>query len=209
MKSISNLALTFIILLSVSCKKEHSSTKQDVKTETETQSQKPQEITNTHLLLIEKNKVDEQIETALNDLESNINEISFEAKIADNEFNYTSKEIENIMNLYAKKLAFTSNRVLDIQQLSYLNHNQNNGYNMLVYKGVCKLTQEHLSVGIGIDISAKEDDTSHYQTVKISDGSTVVCVGCKEGCEPRRDDNGDGICTPCEGDCEKTESLNF
>ena len=40
--------------------------------------------------------------------------------------------------------------------------------------------------------------------------SVVKCEGCRDGCSPRRKENGDGYCTKCVGDyqkCTKTETI--
>jgi hypothetical protein len=43
-----------------------------------------------------------------------------------------------------------------------------------------------------------------------SKNTILVCEGCRSGCSPRRKENGDGYCTPCDYQakkCTKTETL--
>ena len=48
-----------------------------------------------------------------------------------------------------------------------------------------------------------------YEMANNDGGATsVTCKGFSSGCSPRRKKNGDGYCTWCLGNCEKTETLS-
>lgn len=56
-----------------------------------------------------------------------------------------------------------------------------------------------------------EVDNNQFKLAN-GESSVVTCTGCREGCNPKRDANGDGYCTKCTGTgdykvCTKTESI--
>jgi hypothetical protein len=151
----------------------------------------------------------EKTEKQLNDLLTsegfkNLNDSKLILGSLDNgKFKTTSEKIDDILSLYFKLIAQESNYNVDYNSFEFISAKENNGYPMLISRGVCKIKGESVSVGIGIT----ESQTREAQLDNSL--STVVCSGCDVGCNPRRDKNGDGWCINCisSGTCKKTETL--
>lgn len=60
---------------------------------------------------------------------------------------------------------------------------------------------------VKISYVVKKENSKYYRD---SENTVLVCEGCRSGCSPRRKENGDGYCTPCDYQakkCTKTETL--
>ncbi|WP_431137119.1 hypothetical protein [Psychroserpens mesophilus] len=115
----------------------------------------------------------------------------------------TSKKIQDILSLYFKLIAQEANYNADHSSFEFISAKENNGYPMLISRGVCKIKGESVSVGIGIKES--QDREAHFDNGL----STITCTGCDVVCSPRRTESGDGWCTNCKsyGNCTKTETI--
>lgn len=125
------------------------------------------------------------------------------------QFITTSSETGNALKLYYRLSALKIGYDVEFNSFEFINAKENNGYPMLISNGTCKLTGEHLSMGINLSI----DENNMAKAVGGPGGggtTTVTCTGCDVGCSPRRTVSGDGWCTNCvsSGGCVKTETLN-
>ena len=71
---------------------------------------------------------------------------------------------------------------------------------------ITQLIASNSDGSIKIGYLLEQKNTSFYVSAT---ASTLVCEGCRRGCSPRREPNGDGYCTECKGKyktCTKTES---
>ena len=140
---------------------------------------------------------------AISKLESKLGKSKEEitiGKILNNEFIVKNEEYLNLVfRLAALNSGFDSS--FDKEYL-YIPAIENNGFNMLVGDSYCNFKNVNIKLALNI---SKEDNS-----FRLADGSTVVCEGCRRGCNPRRDSNGDGYCTDCQinnSRCDKTETL--
>ena len=104
-----------------------------------------------------------------------------------------------------KRIGLLTGYDVVVSDFSLLKAIDNNGFPMLIVKGYCNQTKEPLT--IGIDVLKLKDGYS----LRVQDPiSSIVCNGCRRGCNPKRDSAGDGYCTDCKitnSNCSKTETL--
>ncbi len=122
--------------------------------------------------------------------------------IEQNKLIFKSQEIETLVKAYFRLVALKSGNDSYFEDFNYLSAKNNEGFDMLISSSY-KIDSDE-SVNVGIDLTINKSDV----VLKIN-GSQVVCVGCRRGCNPRRDSDGDGYCTDCEisnSNCTKSET---
>ncbi len=130
--------------------------------------------------------------------------------LVDNKFTSASDKLRGVLDLYFKLKGQQVGYDVDFSEseYEYINAENNNGYSMLISTGVCKISGEYVSLGLNITFK-KDNNTTVNRDVIIDEGSTLTCTGCRRGCSPRRESNGDGYCTDCQisnSNCTKTET---
>jgi len=152
---------------------------------------------------------------ALKDLDIKIKNFKNEKKLElsndliigqdNNGFVFKDENIKELISLQTKRVGLLTGYDIVISEFDLLKANDNNGYPMLIVKGYCNQSKEVLSVGL--DLLKLEKGYSYRVEDPIS---SVVCAGCRRGCNPKRDSSGDGYCTDCKisnSNCTKTETL--
>jgi hypothetical protein len=156
----------------------------------------------------EKNETSDKLKGLLESKELNLKEFTFNPNINGKMISFESDLNKEILKTYAKLKTFSSKKLVDYNQIEFLEANKNNGHDMVILKGVCSLTEENVSIGIGL-IKNKENSINSKPSYSLSSRETT-CSGCTRGCSPRTNENGDGECTDCETGtsmiCTKTET---
>lgn len=123
-------------------------------------------------------------------------------KLVDNQFLLSSGIQLDILKKFYKLNGLQVGYDVEFSDFQFLSKEDNEGYDMLISKGISNKSDEDVSIGLDLIVSTNGD-------VVLKSGSSVVCVGCRRGCSPKRDSEGDGYCTDCKinnSNCTKTET---
>ena len=120
------------------------------------------------------------------------------------EFKFTSEEVKKTVEQTYHAIALKMGFDVDFNDFEYVPKEDNNGYYMLTSLSEDKKSGESVNLGKGLILN--EMNRSFVFDQELSD---VACTGCRRGCNPRREPNGDGYCTDCKitnSNCSKTET---
>ncbi|MCB0444826.1 MAG: hypothetical protein R2812_01910 [Gelidibacter sp.] len=159
---------------------------------------------------IELQKLIKSTQKNINDLETKSG-LSFKknlivGKLVDNTFQINDGISYNILKLNVELESLKLGYNVDYATTEFVSKADNNGFAMIVFKGKSKTSGTTVSMAIDLN----ENKNTNTYSVNPNPISHLVCEGCSDGCSPRRHENGDGYCTPCNpysDTCKKTESL--
>ncbi|RKE99046.1 hypothetical protein [Ichthyenterobacterium magnum] len=121
-----------------------------------------------------------------------------------NQFKFTSEEIKELVEKNYETTAQNDGFSVDFEDFDFIHEKDNNGYYMLTSRSEDIKTKTPISFGKNLRL---QGNSSFVLDVS---ATSVSCTGCRRGCSPRRDSEGDGYCTDCKisnSNCTKTESI--
>jgi len=198
MKNIKNLCYLFLItILFVSCSKNKEEDILDSNT-------KISEVQDSRIYL--KSQI-QKIKTEINKSKKEDGGINSRLSIKVLEKGKIKTQEKKLVDLTFKLAGLKSGYDATFTNYTFVDKNNNNGYNMIVAEGYCEIKKVNIKLGLNL---SEDNSTSIIQYKLLPGGSTLVCEGCRRGCSPRRRANGDGYCTDCEitnSNCKKIESI--
>ena len=167
------------------------------------------EVTNTSEFDFKKELVG--VESELNDLLSlipdNSNGKMVIGSLKNGNFEFNDAATKKAIALIFKRDLLKQGYLMDFNTFDLLEDRIGKG--LLRSKGECSISYESVYHAIDLDLELNREEDGGTVVI-IGGGSTLTCTGCRRGCSPRRESNGDGYCTDCKitnSSCKKTEEL--
>lgn len=123
-------------------------------------------------------------------------------------FTFRNNGMRRVTELTFKRNLLKEGYLTDCTTFDIVSDREDKG--LLRSKGECSISFEHVYHAIDLDTEIDVNDSNRLM-VYFGLGSSVTCNGCRRGCNPRKDSNGDGYCTECKianSSCSKSETLN-
>lgn len=122
---------------------------------------------------------------------------------AQGEFHFASEKVKKEVGAEYEAIVRDLGFTVGFEDFKFIDASDNNGYYMLSASG--------------LDTSGTTVNTARIVTVNTErmvfinyEESTITCSGCRRGCNPGKDSDGDGMCSDCKitnSSCTKTETL--
>lgn len=119
------------------------------------------------------------------------------------EFHFASETVKNEVEVEYENIVRSQGFIVDFEDFTFIDASDNNGYYMLSTSA--------------LDTSGSTVNTARVVTIDAErlvfmdpEQSTITCSGCRRGCNPGKDSDGDGMCSDCKitnSNCTKTETL--
>jgi len=118
-------------------------------------------------------------------------------------FHFTSETIKKEVEIEYENIVHNQGFTVDFEDFVFVEASDNNGYYMLSASGL-DASGTTVNTARVVTLNAERMVFMNYEE------PTITCSGCRRGCNPGKDGDGDGMCSDCKisgSNCTKTETL--